>query len=87
MDELTCIINACDEKADGLVMVNDNKSGLTIFMIPACVAHGAVIKDSPFSINLHLNKDPKVTTWGGEVIPAPKADVTLTYDTIEFGIG
>lgn len=80
--DLRCIINECGEEADGLVMVNDNHTGLTIFMIPACTEHAQHIKTSQFTVQLNLNEDPKVTT--GDSI---EADCRLTYELVEIGIG
>lgn len=83
MDELFCIINGCEETADGLVMVNDDKSGLTIFMIPACAPHTIVIRDAPFNIQLTMNAPAVVKTGVGERSP----DLTMSFTPVDFNLG
>ena len=80
--DLSCIIKDCEMQADGLVMVNLNGSGLTVFMIPACTEHAQKLKSNAFTIQLRLKEDP-IIKIGEEM----DADLTLMYDVIEAGIG
>lgn len=82
MQHLQCLLDGCDEKADGLVMVNENNSGLTIFMIPACRPHGLELKSKDFYIELNLNANPKVGILGDMRRPNP--DLTLEFEIVDL---
>ncbi len=72
---LKCIIRECNDDAAGLVCVNLHEPEITVFMIPACVGHGEVLKTNQFFIQLNINEPPVV-----DVGTADQVDLTLRFE-------
>lgn len=79
--KLKCVVSSCTEEAVGMIVVNDNNSGVTMFMLPMCDGHGQHAKTKAMNIVLNVDEQPTIEVTDQNRLL--NADVVLTYEVFD----